>query len=160
MIGLSRSKPARTAALVAPVALAFLGGGAPARTSPAQASIDTTIVIRATGSSLAFEPERISAKHGKTVRIRFINDGTLPHNLVVVRDEADIDSLAAAAMRPSAVGYVPVSQAEKLIAYTALASPGETVEVTFVVPPPGEYTYVCLMSGHANSMLGTLRSLR
>ena len=154
-------RPARSAAAVVAFAVpAFLAGGASARTPLTQAAVDTTIVIRATGSTLAFEPERISAKHGKRVRIRFINDGTLPHNLVVVRDEADIDSLAADAMRPSAVGYVPVSQAEKLIAYTALASPGQTVEVTFVMPPPGEYTYVCLMSGHANSMLGTLRSLR
>jgi hypothetical protein len=55
---------------------------------------------------------------------------------------------------------VPLTLKDRMIAYSALASPGQTVEMVFVVPPPGEYTYVCLMSGHAGVMLGTLRSLR
>jgi len=78
---------------------------------------------------------------------------------VVVKDEDDIDALAEAA---SKVGgdYVPLSQKDKMIAYTTLASPGQTVELIFVVPPAGVYTYVCLLSGHSNSMLGSLRSLR
>ncbi|MGH7710137.1 MAG: plastocyanin/azurin family copper-binding protein [Gemmatimonadaceae bacterium] len=46
------------------------------------------------------------------------------------------------------------------MAFTTLASPGQTVEVTLTVPPPGEYTYICLFPGHATSMFGTLRALR
>ena len=56
--------------------------------------------------------------------------------------------------------YVPAGMKSKMFASTKLASPGQTVETTFVVPPAGRYMYVCLMSGHANVMLGTLRSLR
>jgi plastocyanin len=48
---------------------------------------------------------------------------------------------------------------DRFFAYTLLASPGQTLEVSFTVPAPGTYTYVCLMSGHAGVMLGTLRSL-
>jgi plastocyanin len=124
-----------------------------------RAAFDTTVTLRAISSTLEFDPAVIAAKHGTRVRIRFVNTGTLPHNLVIVRNEDDIDDLAAAAAKIGG-DFVPVTQKAKLIAYSALASPGQTVEVTFVMPPPGDYTYVCMMTGHSNTMLGKLRSLR
>ena len=120
---------------------------------------DTTITVSANSSSLEFDPPAIAVKQGTRLRLRFVNQGTLPHNFVLVRDDDDLDALAAAASKQGG-SYVPLSEKEKLIAYTPLASPGQTVEVVFVVPAPGVYTYVCLMSGHSNSMLGSLRSLR
>lgn len=121
---------------------------------------DTTITIRASGSTLEFLPTRVSAKAGTRLRIRFVNDGTLPHNLVVPKSEDDIDALALAAYKAGETSYVPMELRDKLIGWTTLASPGESVEVSFVVPPAGEYTYVCLFPGHSNSMLGTLRALK
>lgn len=121
---------------------------------------DTTIVVRASGSSLEFLPPRLSVKAGTRVRLRFVNEGTLPHNLVLPRSEDDIDAIALAAYEAAETGYVPVTQKEKLLAFTTLVSPGETAEISFDVPPAGEYTYVCLFPGHANTMLGTLRALR
>lgn len=121
---------------------------------------DTTITIRAESSTLEFQPAKISVKQGTTLRLRFVNAGTLPHNFVMPRSDDDIDAIALAAYQAGETGYVPNEAKDKLVAFTPLASPGDTVEVTFVVPEPGEYTYVCLFPGHANSMLGTLRSLR
>ena len=121
---------------------------------------DTTITIRASSSTLEFNPTRVSAKAGTRVRIRFVNDGTLPHNLVLPKKDDDIDALVLAAYQAGETGYVPMSMKDKLLGWTALASPGEAVEATFVVPAAGEYTYVCLFPGHANSMLGTLRALK
>jgi plastocyanin len=137
-------------------ALAVASTSAHAQAAPAP---DTTIIVRANTSTLEFDPPRIAAKQGTRVRIRFVNVGTLPHNFVLVKDENDIDDLSATA---SKVGgdYVPLAKKDKMIAFTKLASPGQTVETTFVMPAPGEYTYVCLLSGHSNSMLGTLRSLK
>ena len=122
--------------------------------------VDTTITIRAAGSTLEFTPTRVSAKAGTRLRLRFVNDGTLPHNLVVPKSDDDIDALALAAYQAGETGYVPMELKTKLVGFTTLASPGETVEVSFVVPAAGEYTYVCLFPGHSNSMLGTLRALR
>ena len=121
---------------------------------------DTTITIRAAGSTLEFTPTRVSAKAGTRLRLRFVNEGTLPHNVVLPRSEDDIDALALAAYQAGETGYVPMDLKAKLVGFTTLASPGETVEVSFVVPPAGEYTYVCLFPGHSNSMLGTLRALK
>lgn len=143
-------------------ALVFLGAAleigvaGPAHSQP---SADTTIVVRASSSTLEFDPPAIAAKAGTRVRLRFINTGTLPHNFVLVKNEDDIDALAAAASKAGG-DYVPLAQKDKMIAYSTLASPGQTVELVFVVPPSGVYTYVCLLSGHSNSMLGALRSLR
>ena len=121
---------------------------------------DTTITIKAIGSTLEFVPPRISAKTGTRLKIRFVNDGTLPHNVVVPRSEDDIDGLVQAAYGAAESGFVPLGQKAKIIAFSTLASPGQTVEVTLTVPPPGEYTYICLFPGHATSMFGTLRALR
>jgi plastocyanin len=151
-----------TLSLVLPVVVA-LGAATPAAERSELVwwqQADTTITIRATGSTLEFQPPTISAKNGARVRIRFVNEGTLPHNFVLPRADDDIDALALAAYQAGENGYVPMDQKEKMVVYTKLASPGETVEATFVVPPPGEYTYVCLFPGHANTMLGKLRALK
>ena len=112
------------------------------------------------GSNLEFVPSRISAKNGARVTIRYVNEGTLPHNLVLLRDPEDLDTLGPAAYDAAETGYVPLAHRDLLIAWSDLASPGQTVEITFVMPPPGEYTFACLFPGHYNMMLGTLRSLR
>jgi plastocyanin len=125
----------------------------------ATAEIDTTITIRTSGTNLEFTPARVSAKHGTRVTIRYVNEGTLPHNFVLVKDEDDIDTLGQAAFQAKETGYVPLEHKDRMIAWTALASPGDTVEVTFEMPPPGEYLFVCMYPGHYNMMIGTLRSL-
>ncbi len=126
----------------------------------AQATPDTTVVLRSSGSALEFLPDRISLKTGTRVRIRYTNDGTLPHNIVFVKSEDDLDAIVTAAYQAGATGFVPLEMKDKLIAWTELISAGKTVEVTFVVPAPGEYPFICLFPGHAGMMLGTLRSLR
>ena len=126
----------------------------------ARVAVDTTIDVMAMGSTLEFEAAEIAVKQGKRVRLRFMNHGTLPHNLVIAKTDADVDVLIAAAGNAYKTGYVPVELKDRMVGYTTLASPGETSEFVFVVPPPGEYTYICLISGHYTSMLGTLRSLK
>ena len=154
-------------ALVAATINVFTDLAAPAdvvanseRVASLSQAVDTTIVIKASGSTLEFTPPRISVKNGMRVKIRFVNDGTLPHNIVLPKSADDLDALADEAYGAGETNYVPMASKDKLIAYSTLASPGQTVEVTFVVPPPGEYTYMCLFPGHANSMFGILRSLR
>ena len=120
----------------------------------------TIITIRTTGYNLAFDPDRITVREGDTVRIRYVNESTLGHNLVLVRNEDDIDLLGAAAYDAARTGFVPMEHKDRMIAWTAMASPGQTVEVEFVAPPAGSYPFVCLVDGHFNVMVGTLVSRR
>lgn len=153
--------------IVAAALMHPFGGGDVARAQEAPgarrpqnaARVDTTITIRARDTSLEFLPSRISAERGTRVRIRFVNDGTLPHNIVLVKDENDIDMLGLAAFEAADTEYVPLEHQDRMFAYSDLAAPGETVEMTFEAPPAGEYFFVCLYSGHYNMMVGTLRSL-
>jgi plastocyanin len=140
--------------------VAVLSGGATSSRHQARGVADTTLIVRSVGSVLEFVPPNISARQGTRVRIRFVNEGSLPHNLVVIRDEDDVDALATAAYAADRTGYVPVADSAKLVGYTTLASPGQAVEVTFIMPPPGVYPFLCLFPGHSNSMIGSLRSLR
>ena len=156
----------RAASLLSVVALAALATVAEAQAAKpvtaapaaAKAPVDTTIDVMAMGSTLEFTPAEISVKAGKRVRLRFMNHGSLPHNLVIARSDDDIDALIAASGMAYKTGYVPVELKDKMVGWTTLASPNQTVEFDFVAPPPGEYTYICLISGHYNSMLGTLRT--
>jgi plastocyanin len=126
--------------------------------APTLPQVDTTITIRAHGPELIFDPQMIVLREGTRVRIRFANAGTFAHNFILVRDEDDLDELAARAV--DARENVPVSLKSKLFAYTNIAHPAQTVETAFVVPPAGDYTYVSFVEGHANTMLGKLRSIR
>lgn len=133
--------------------------GRPAVRLPYRPATDTVITVHTVSSTLQFDTPRISVRQGTRLTVRLVNEGTLPHNLVVAKTDDDLDALAEAASKAGG-DYVPLALKEKMIAWTKLASPGQTVEVTFVVPPPGEYPYACLMSGHSMSMLGVLRSLK
>jgi plastocyanin len=125
--------------------------------APKLSQVDTTIILRANGPELIFDPATITLKQGTRVRLRFTNMGSFAHNFILARDERDIDELAVRAR--DAAENVPLSLKSKMIVYTNIAQPTQTVETAFVVPPPGEYTYVCLVEGHANTMLGKLRSI-
>ena len=125
----------------------------------AQTADTTLVTIKASTSTLAFEPDNVTVKSGTIVKLRLETLGTLPHNFVLVKNDDDLDALAMAAMEEGG-DYVPKDMKARLFAFTKLASPAQTVEVVFPAPPPGLYTYVCLMSGHAAMMLGKLRSVK
>jgi uncharacterized cupredoxin-like copper-binding protein len=119
-----------------------------------------TIYLTSEGPTLQFLPDRISATSGTLVLLRYSNGGELPHNLALFRRDDAIDRSVGEAYEAEATGYIPVSAVDDLIAYTPLVSPGQTVEMEFVVPDPGEYTFICLFPGHAQMMLGTLTARR
>src|SRR6187549_2255756 len=116
---------------IAVVMAALLAGAATdasERTFTATQGADTTITIRASSSTLEFLPPRVSAKAGTRLRIRFVNDGSLPHNVVVPKSDGDIDALVLAAYAAGETNYVPMAMKDKLVGWTSLASPGESVE--------------------------------
>jgi uncharacterized cupredoxin-like copper-binding protein len=155
-----RTTPARLLLLVPVFALLpmLIGTTRPDATRHEQAQDTTTITIMSHGTDLAFHPAEISVKQGATVRIRYMNESRFAHNVVIVKKEAYIDTLGAAAHEASATGWMPMQHKDKTVAFSPLAAPGNTVEFTFVAPPAGEYPFVCLVDGHHNVMIGTLRS--
>jgi len=155
--------------LIAAAALAtsvLLGAGQapPSAAAPLPASaggaVDTVVTIRAMGSALEYETTDIELEAGTTVTIRLDNSASsMPHNVVLLTAHDQIRTVGIAALSAQQTEYVPAGEADKIIAHTALASPGTVVEMTFEVPPPGEYPYICTYPGHFQTMRGTLTSV-
>lgn len=120
---------------------------------------DEIVEIRSTGVELAYSVTTIRARAGDTLTIRYDNTASeMAHNIVLLKAEADIMPVGTAALAAHRTDYIPASHADRILAHSALAYPGDTVEWTFVVPPPGTYPYICTFSGHFTLMQGRLIS--
>ena len=115
--------------------------------------------MQSKGTELSYEPASISARAGETLTIRYENVGEMTHNIVVVKSEQDVPIIGEAAFQAAFTNnWIPTGAdyATRMIAYTPLAGPKETVEVTFTVPPPGEYPFICTYASHWTVMRGRL----
>lgn len=72
-----------------------------------------------TGAEMLFDPPEVTVPAGATVRLTFVNESTVPHNLTF---DDPINAATAQTIEPGAE---------------------ETIE--FVAPEAGEYTFVCTL---------------
>lgn len=114
--------------------------------------------VRSEGSDFSYDITEIRAKAGSELTIRYINDGTMPHNILFITGESDINDVGIAALQAHQNEYIPENMMDKIFGYTSLAVPGDTVEVTITVPEPGTYPYICTYPGHFTMMQGRLIS--
>jgi azurin len=112
---------------------------------------------------MKFNLATIDAKPGEQLTVKFINKGTLPkiaaaHNWVLVKLGVDMTAFGTAAvMAGAAADYIPVKFKDQVIAFTKLAGPGETFQVSFRAPTaPGSYPYICSFPGHYVTMKGVM----
>ena len=120
---------------------------------------DTTVVeIKTEGIDLSYSVTEIRAKTGDILLIRYINEGEMNHNIVLVREEADIRPVGIAALQAISSDWIPEKEMDRIIAYSELAHSGDTVEFSFKVPLPGTYPYICTYSAHWTQMQGRLIS--
>ncbi len=96
----------------------------------------------------------ITAKPGEPLRIRLAAKGLIPkiamaHNFVLLKIGTNIDKFLAEGAPHRATDFIAPAMMSSVIAKTAMAGPGETVQVTFNAPSkPGRYPYLCTFSGH------------
>ena len=141
--------------------LVFLSALAPAAVI-AVADPPRTVDIAAT-DDMKYSLTTITARPGEQIRIRLTAKGAIPkiamaHNVVVLKLGTDIARLVAEGAPHRATDFVPPAMLGSVIAKTALAGPGETVQVTFTAPAkPGRYPFICTFAGHYQAgMKGTL----
>lgn len=117
------------------------------------------VTIRPVGNEMRYETTEFTVSAGQEVRIVFENTATsdaMHHNVVVIEDEESVDRVGNAALEagPEA-DYIPEDPA--IVAYTPMAAPGETVEITFTAPAEaGDYPYICTYPGHYMMMQGVM----
>jgi azurin len=136
---------------------------AKAPAAPAAAAKGGRTVNLTGGDDMKFNLTKIDAKPGEMIHVVLKNMGTIPkiamaHNFVLLTLTADPAEFTKAAMMAQATEYVPQDQKAKILAFTKLAGPGETVDVSFKAPAKaGTYNYLCSFPGHyAAGMKGTL----
>lgn len=119
-----------------------------------------TLDIKSVGADLSYDITRINAKAGTELTLRYINSSEMPHNIILVKDESDIYPVGIGGLQAMDTDYVPMEMEDRMLAWTSLARPGETVYVTFSVPDPGSYPYICTYPGHFTMMQGRLVSTK
>jgi azurin len=134
------------------------GAGPTLAPAPPPVVVDDKVEVHvsANGVSMTFEPTKITIPAGKTVHLVFENKppGSLPHNWALVTPSTEATVAAAGLEKGQAANYV--AEGPNVLAYTALAMPGKTSEVTFKAPAVGTYPYICTFPGHYMMMKGVL----
>jgi azurin len=115
------------------------------------------------GDDMKYNITSIAAKPGESIRIRLTSRRTVPkiamaHNVVVLKAGTDPVKFVTEGAAFRQTDFIAPATKDAVIAKTALAGPGETVEVVFTAPAkPGKYPYVCIVAGHCLAgMRGTL----
>jgi len=107
----------------------------------------------AAGTKLEFDENKLTAKAGSSVVLRFKNNSTLQHNWVLVKaGTKDAVATAGTAAGPTN-DWIPRNDA-RVVANTKLVDPGKTGDVQFTAPAAGTYQFVCTFPGHNITMFG------
>ncbi|MBI4624035.1 MAG: azurin [Verrucomicrobia bacterium] len=154
--GCAKKETAPAAASAAPAAKATPAAPAP-KAGPR--------VIEITGNDqMKFSLTTIEAKAGEELKVVLTNVGMMPkeamgHNWVLLKAGSDGMAFSTAAMAAKDTDYIPAALKGQIIAHTALIGPRKSDEVTFTVPPAGEYPFLCSFPAHFMvGMKGTLIS--
>lgn len=120
-----------------------------------------TVTVGTLGDELAYAAVEIRARAGSEITIELVNNsGGMPHNIVFVNGDSDINPVGIAALQASKTEYIPQDELDRIFAYSGMAGPGETLSVTLTVPEePGIYPYICTYPGHFTVMQGRLIAL-
>jgi azurin len=136
---------------------------APTVQPPAARAADTRTIDIVGTDDMKYSASTIAARRGQQLRIRLTVKGVIPkvamaHNVVVLKAGTDIQKLLTAGAPHRATDFIPPDLQSAVIAKTAFAGPGETVEIVFTAPStPGTYPYICTFAGHYQAgMKGTL----
>lgn len=148
----------------------FQGAGAqstpaqPPKTGAAPAAKGAVRTVEIIGTDdMKYNVTTITAKRGEQLRIRLISKGTMPkiamaHNVVVLKPTTNQVKFVTAGATFRDSDFIAPDMKGEVIAKTAFAGPGETVDVTFTVPSTaGKHPYICTFPGHFQAgMRGTL----
>ena len=150
-----------------PIEVAFARTYAEKEEAPAQETETTTddnvkvIKLGVVKNELKYDLDEITVKAGQKVRIEFMNNDFMQHNLLIVapgqlnKVGAEADKLAIS-RDGAAQSYVP-GMPEVLFS-TRLVSPNESAVLEFTAPDEkGDYPFVCTFPGHWRIMNGIMR---
>ena len=126
-----------------------------------QAQAPRVVAITAT-DAMKYSVTAITAKPGEKLTVKLTGQGAIPkvamaHNFVLLAPGTDPAGFANEGAMHRGSDFIPPGLAGKVIAKTTMAGAGESASVTFTVPGPGTYPFLCTFPGHTMAgMQGTL----
>lgn len=119
----------------------------------------TKITVKVLPGLIKFETTRFDVTAGAPVELTFLNDCVMPHNLVILKPDAEQSVIAAVntmGLEGMEKHFVPAVPG--IVASTKLLAPTKKEVLTFTAPiQDGDYPYVCTFPGHWFTMRGTMR---
>ncbi len=101
---------------------------------------------------------------GQKVVLSFKHIGQLPalamgHNLVILKTGTVVPTFATKCAPAKDTGYIPQDEESKkeMVAHTKMLGGGESDEITFTAPAPGDYPFICSFPGHFAIMQGVMK---
>jgi azurin len=122
-----------------------------------EAAKKVELEIASVGDTMFYDKKTLTVPTGAHVHLTLKNNGKLAvmqHNWVLVKKGTEAKVALAGMEKAPDAGYVVPS--DDVLAYTPLAQPQTTAEVTFTAPAPGDYPYICTFPGHYVVMKGVL----
>jgi azurin len=111
-------------------------------------------VVQLTGNdTMHYDGNHITVHNGQPVLIELTNIGHTPrdqmaHNFVLLKPGSDVFTFNLLSAQAKNQGYMPAELMGQVVANTTFAGPGETVQVQFPAPAPGQYPFLCNFPGH------------
>ena len=112
--------------------------------------------------AMKFSVVTIEARAGEQLQVVLTNAGSQPkdimgHNWVLLKAGANASAFSMRAVAAKDTDFVPPAFQDQVIARIGTLGPGQSGEVTFTVPAPGEYPFLCSFPAHYTiGMKGTL----
>ena len=135
---------------------------APGSDIPGIDTVAVTNVIKLDGmDDMKYDRTLFKVKAGQTVTLDFKNIGKLPatamsHNVVILKPGTDVQAFGEAAVAAAATEHIPPAMKDDVIAHTKLLGPGQSDQITFTLPDPGVYDFICSFPGHFATMRGKI----
>ena len=122
-------------------------------------SVDKVIKLGVIPGRMLYDKDKIHVKAGEKVKIEFVNNGVMPHNLIVLKSGGDTNKIGQMAMTLGAkgaeLGYIPASN--QILASIKLLNVKQGGELFFIAPDsPQKLPYVCTFPGHFMLMKGEI----
>jgi azurin len=120
--------------------------------------------IEITGNDqMQFSTKAFEVTEGQKVVLSFKHIGQLPaiamgHNVVILQAGTAVPAFATKCAPAKDTEYIPQDEESKkeIVAYTKLLGGGESDEITFTAPAPGDYPFICSFPGHFAIMQGVM----
>jgi azurin len=120
--------------------------------------------IEITGNDqMQFNVKTFEVTEGQEVVLSFKHIGQLPvvamgHNVVILKPGTAVPAFATKCAPANDTDYIPQDEESKaaIVAYTKMLGGGESDEITFTAPAPGDYPFICSFPGHFAIMQGVM----